>query len=43
YSKLLNGEFGLFFEHFMNYKNNTIEEMSIIGNIHENKELLEGE
>ncbi|EAI6741592.1 hypothetical protein CHI63_05760 [Campylobacter jejuni] len=43
YSKLLNGEFGLFFEYFMNDKNNTIEEMSIIGNIHENKELLEGE
>lgn len=40
YSKLLNGEFGWFFEHFMNDKNNTIEEMSIIGNIHENKELL---
>ncbi|EIL6659186.1 hypothetical protein LL692_000848 [Campylobacter coli] len=40
YSKLLNGEFGWFFEHFMNDKNNTIEKMSIIGNIHENKELL---
>lgn len=40
YSKLLNGEFGWFFEHFMNDKNNTIKEMSIIGNIHENKELL---
>lgn len=40
YSKLLNGECGWFFEHFMNNKNNTIEEMSIIGNIHENKELL---
>ncbi|EAI8457691.1 hypothetical protein GR246_08700 [Campylobacter coli] len=40
YSKLLNGEFGWFFEHFMNDKNNTIEEMSIIGNIYENKELL---
>ncbi|EJK6729404.1 YopX family protein [Campylobacter coli] len=40
YSKLLNREFGWFFEHFMNDKNNTIEEMSIIGNIHENKELL---
>ncbi|EAI6114357.1 hypothetical protein F6320_07580 [Campylobacter coli] len=40
YSKLLNVEFGWFFEHFMNDKNNTIEEMSIIGNIHENKELL---
>lgn len=40
YSKLLNGECGWFFEHFMNDKNNTIEEMSIIGNIHENKELL---
>ncbi|HEH6263711.1 TPA: hypothetical protein SHR85_001630 [Campylobacter jejuni] len=40
YSKLLNGECGWFFEHFMNNKNNTIEEMYIIGNIHENKELL---
>ena len=40
YSKLLNGECGWFFEHFMNNKNNTIEEMHIIGNIHENKELL---
>lgn len=42
YSKLLNGECGWFFEHFMNNKNNTIEEMSIIGNIHENKELING-
>ena len=35
-----NGKCGWFFEHFMNDKNNTIEEMSIIGNIHESKELL---
>ncbi|ABS44062.1 phage protein [Campylobacter jejuni subsp. doylei 269.97] len=40
YSKLLNGECGWFFEHFINDKNKTVEEMEIIGNIHENKELL---
>lgn len=40
YSKLPNGECGWFFNHFMNDKNNTIEEMCIIGNIHENMDLL---
>ncbi|EJE0425020.1 hypothetical protein M4J89_000378 [Campylobacter coli] len=41
-SKLSNGESGYLFDLHMNSKNKTIEDVYVVGNIHENKELLKG-
>ncbi|EFB0870199.1 hypothetical protein HGD09_001765 [Campylobacter coli] len=41
-SKLSNGESGYLFDLHMNSKNKIIEDAWVVGNIHENKELLKG-
>ncbi|MFY4737175.1 YopX family protein [Campylobacter coli] len=41
-SKLANGESGYLFDLHMNSKNKIIEDAWVVGNIHENKELLKG-
>ncbi|HEF9824861.1 TPA: hypothetical protein SB347_000520 [Campylobacter coli] len=41
-SKLTNGESGYLFDLHMNSKNKIIEDAWVVGNIHENKELLKG-
>ncbi|EIR9802337.1 hypothetical protein LYY44_001665 [Campylobacter coli] len=41
-SKLTNGESGYLFDLHMNSKNKIIEDIWVVGNIHENKELLKG-
>ncbi len=41
-SKLTNGESGYLFDLHMNSKNKIIEDVYVVGNIHENKELLKG-
>ncbi|MGQ2785949.1 YopX family protein [Campylobacter coli] len=40
--KLTNGESGYLFDLHMNSKNKIIEDALVVGNIHENKELLKG-
>ncbi|HEG2662541.1 TPA: hypothetical protein SCV42_001190 [Campylobacter coli] len=41
-SKLTNGESGYLFDLHMNSKNKIIEDTWVVGNIHENKDLLKG-